>query len=463
MACIHIEVTQEGKHAIIPHWGCNITSQQVDHVTPTGQLNPAWVKQAQNGRCVDPISVMEMMIVERSIRAKSSRVPDQGAPVIVVVKHVSALVVGRAVVPVLQLILEAALQAVQRGCVSRNFRDWQKMGDPCQILTDVVGVGSTAALAYREVIRLVGYGINQGRQSSVIEITGIWLKRKNPMKGIDGSERGALQDLQSPARGRVREAGINGAALQGCVLVRVERHEKARLRSLLRLRGYGVGCGYLTGTLVVAPTHLRVGRERKCKLRIRGESGLVRQKRQRKVIMSAGKITGKNCAANSAPSPAGRAKQTIVIIGDAHTQNVGVVAKYRGLPRECNGGIAAGGSYIDERHSAPNPCRYPAKIEIHCPIRKGAYVHAGGIQAGDANSQITLERLLKKSAAVIDRGVKSHQKTAARSLHAQRMWKHVKRTAPTASKGDAAVNNIVRIPIFRRPEFVRRFRTSDRI
>src|SRR5437588_11422595 len=99
MPGIYIEGTHEWEETVIAYGGGNIAAQQVDHSSPIIQLNPAWVKQPQDGRRMDPVAVMKMMIVQRNVAAESRRISDQRAPIAVVVKHLAGLVIGCGIEP----------------------------------------------------------------------------------------------------------------------------------------------------------------------------------------------------------------------------------------------------------------------------------------------------------------------------------------------------------------------------
>src|SRR5262245_14916366 len=110
-------MAHERKKTVIPRGRGNIACQQIDHSYPVARLNPARVKKAKNGGRVNEISVVEVVVVQSDVTAKSRGIPDQGAPITVVIKHTGALVVGGAVEPVLQLVLQARLETIQCCCV----------------------------------------------------------------------------------------------------------------------------------------------------------------------------------------------------------------------------------------------------------------------------------------------------------------------------------------------------------
>src|SRR5205085_752602 len=115
MPGIYIEGTHEREETVIAYGSGDIAAQQADHSAPIIQLNPAWVKESQDGRRVDPVAVMKMVIVQSNVAAECARISDERAPIAVVVKHLARLVVGCAIEPVLQLVLQADLQTAQRG------------------------------------------------------------------------------------------------------------------------------------------------------------------------------------------------------------------------------------------------------------------------------------------------------------------------------------------------------------
>src|SRR5262245_11963009 len=102
-------MAHEWKKTVISRWRGNVACQQIDHSSPVARLNPVWIKKAKNGGRVNEVSVVEMVVVESDVTAKSRGIPDQGAPSAVVIKHAGALVVGGAVEPGLQLVLQARL------------------------------------------------------------------------------------------------------------------------------------------------------------------------------------------------------------------------------------------------------------------------------------------------------------------------------------------------------------------
>src|SRR5205807_9314739 len=118
-------------------------------------------EKTKDRRRMDPVSIMEMVIVEGDVAAKGRWIPDQGTPISVVIKNVAGLIVGGAVEPELQLVLEAALEVVQCGCVSCNFGDSKQVRDARQIFADIVGVRATATLAGATVIGFVGNRIDE--------------------------------------------------------------------------------------------------------------------------------------------------------------------------------------------------------------------------------------------------------------------------------------------------------------
>src|SRR5215831_14567518 len=110
---------------------------------------------------MNPVTVVEMVIVEGNVAPKGSGISNQRAPIAVVVKNIGILVVGGSIEPVLQLVLQAGLHAVERRCISGNFGNRQQMCDARQVFPDVVGVCATTALAYRKMIGLIGDRIHE--------------------------------------------------------------------------------------------------------------------------------------------------------------------------------------------------------------------------------------------------------------------------------------------------------------
>src|SRR5215471_13914321 len=174
-----------------------------------------------------------------------------------------------------------------------------------------------------------------------------------------------------------------------------------------------------------------------------------------------GQIASKNRSANPTPCRAGWAKETIVVIGNAHAEHVAVIGKHRGLAgkRDCR--IAAVGHPINERHAASNPCSQRTKIKVHCPVAISAHVNGGSVQTGDSNCQVAFERLIKECSAVVHCSVESRQESGRGSLHAKRLRNHVVGTSATAPESDCAVYYVVGVPVLRRPELVRWFGTGD--
>src|SRR5437762_13806113 len=101
---------------------------------------------------MNPVSIMEMVIVDCDVAAKGRRIPDQRAPIPVVVEDVAGLIVGCAVEPELQLVLQAALEVVQGGCVSCDFGNRKQVRDARQVFADIVSIRAAAALAGAKMI-----------------------------------------------------------------------------------------------------------------------------------------------------------------------------------------------------------------------------------------------------------------------------------------------------------------------
>src|SRR5205807_5594371 len=110
----------------------------------------------------------------------------------------------------------------------------------------------------------------------------------------------------------------------------------------------------------------------------------------------AGKIAGEHRAADSAPCASARAKQAIIVVGNAYAQDIAVVCKHGWLSGKGDGGIAAVGGHIDKGHSSPNARRHWTKIEIYGPIGKGADRHASCVQPRHSNGEIAFKRLVEK-------------------------------------------------------------------
>jgi len=189
-------VAQERKHGVVAHRSSDITSQQVDHAAPVVRLNPGGVQQTHDGSGVNPVSVVKVVIVQCHVAAKGGGISDKSSPVAVVIEHIGVLVIGGAVEPILQLVLQAGLQIIGCGSVAGNPGNGEQVRDAGQIFPYVVGVSASTALADRKVIGFVGNRIDERSKSSIVGISRIGKERQDAVEYISRGKCSALQNLE---------------------------------------------------------------------------------------------------------------------------------------------------------------------------------------------------------------------------------------------------------------------------
>src|SRR5262245_36287054 len=95
---------------------------------------------------------MEMMVIQGVVAAETSRISNQGSPIIVVIVKITGLAVR--IEPGLQLAFETAEQVVE--CVRITLlSDRKQLGDAVQLLSQKIGISG------REVITLIDDSVKQ--------------------------------------------------------------------------------------------------------------------------------------------------------------------------------------------------------------------------------------------------------------------------------------------------------------
>ena len=145
---------------------------------------------------MNPVSVVKVVIVQCHVAAKGAGISDKRSPVAVVVEHIGVLVIGGAVEPILQLVLQAGLQIIGCGSVAGNPGNGKQVRDAGQIFSYVVGVSAAAALADRKVIGFVSNRIDERSKSSIVEISRIGQEGQDAVEDIRRGKCGALQNLE---------------------------------------------------------------------------------------------------------------------------------------------------------------------------------------------------------------------------------------------------------------------------
>ena len=132
-----------------------------------------------------PVPIVKRVVIQSDIAAKSRRIPDESAPIAVVIKYTGGLVVSRPAEPVLQLVLKAGLKIVQSARVAGDFCDRKQMSDATQVFSYIVGVCTAAALTHGKMIGFARNRIDEGIQGAVVEIARVRHERKDAVISLD--------------------------------------------------------------------------------------------------------------------------------------------------------------------------------------------------------------------------------------------------------------------------------------
>src|SRR5215470_4395246 len=86
---------------------------------------------------MDPVAIMEMVIVQGVVAAETSRISDQRSPIIVVIEQIGALAIG--IQPGLQLCFETREQAVERSLIAL-LGDGKQLRDSIQLFAQEISI-----------------------------------------------------------------------------------------------------------------------------------------------------------------------------------------------------------------------------------------------------------------------------------------------------------------------------------
>src|SRR5262245_9012081 len=143
MTRIDIEIAQEGKEAVEPVDTGNISTQEIDHPAPVVLRNPGAIIEPDHCRRMNPVAIMEMMIVQPVVAAETPRIPYQSSPGVIVVEQSGAFAIG--IEPALHLALETTEQTVECILIAR-LGEWKHLGDSIKLFAQEIGISG------REVI-----------------------------------------------------------------------------------------------------------------------------------------------------------------------------------------------------------------------------------------------------------------------------------------------------------------------
>lgn len=140
MACIRVEVPKQRKRRIVAVDVRYIAYQQVKQMRCLRGIKPDGIVQAEKSGGVDPIAVVEMMVVELSIATIRRWVSDQRSPALFVLEDpvsASSSLYDR---PGINLRFELLLQGVQRRFIPAHSGDCEQLGQSVEAFAGAVHV-----------------------------------------------------------------------------------------------------------------------------------------------------------------------------------------------------------------------------------------------------------------------------------------------------------------------------------